>query len=221
MTTTTPQRASSVLLGLRNPMYLHIVVEAVCAILIVAYVRRSTRRLEAQIRDLNQIVQQQQEMIHMHHRILQAHGWTSETGRGPPSRTTVPSPLEDVSISDMTRMFKVPFTTEEVVILPHPTLARTPAGTPTVLVEEFPSQTIIDEKSESPSPSIDDEIADEIQELVKEEEKQAMTGPSNEEDIEPTAASRNDHDIATQEEDPQSIENEDDDTDTSPPSLVE
>ena len=186
-------------------MYLHIVVEVVCAILIVAYVRRSTRRLEAQIRDLNQIVQQQQEMIHMHHRILQAHGWTSEAGRGPPSRTAVPSPLEDVSISDMTKMFKVPFTTEKVVILPHPTLARQSAGTTTILVEEnvpeFPSQTIVDE---SDSPSIDDEIAEEIQELVKEEEKQAMT-TAQIGDVAPTP-------VATQEDDVQSTEPEPEET---------
>lgn len=168
-------------------MYLHVVVEVVCAILIVAYVRRSTRHLQDQIRDLNKIVQQQQEMLHLHHRIFQQHGWiggvsSSSLSNEQPKPKGIPemeSPL-NVDIQDMKKLFKVPFTAEEVVILPHPSLVQCPSFAGTVHDNAYAGQTIIEEHearleenapAPSPAPSIDEEIADEIQELVKEEEK--------------------------------------------------
>lgn len=165
----------SALFGIRNPMYVHIAIELGCLLVLVIYVRRSTRRLEDQIRDLNQIVQQQQEMIHTHQKILQRYGWgTSSTAKATPNL--------EVEISDLSKMFRVPFAGEEVVILPHPTLSTPPSSEP------YPDQTIVEEVvvppptpessspdetilEEAPSSSIEDEIAEEIQELVEEEKK--------------------------------------------------
>ena len=170
----------SALFGIRNPMYVHIAIELGCLLVLVIYVRRSTRRLEDQIRDLNQIVQQQQEMIHTHQKILQRYGWgTSSTAKATPNL--------EVEISDLSKMFRVPFAGEEVVILPHPTLSTPPSSEPyadqTIVEEVVPppptpesSSSCPDEEAEADAdapttPSIEDEIAEEIQELVEEEKK--------------------------------------------------
>lgn len=194
---------SSFFAKLKSPMYVHIAVEVVCLLLIVGYVRRSTQRLQDQVRELSQVVQQQQEMLHMHQQILGQYGWYRGTDRGngtssststaPPPRPSAPSPL-DVDVNDLPKIFHIPFSSsEEVVILPHPSLAEHQLPSASTATDTYPSQTVIPPKDEvvtsalpssssassaSASSSIDEEIADEIQELLEEEKRHHQQEPT-------------------------------------------
>jgi len=54
----------------KNTTYIHIAVEVVCFIVLFSIIHRKTRRLETQLKDLQKIIQEQQEMLHLHHHIL-------------------------------------------------------------------------------------------------------------------------------------------------------
>jgi len=49
---------------------IHILIELVCFLVIFLYIRRNVRKLQNQIDDLTTIIQQQQEMLHTHNKLL-------------------------------------------------------------------------------------------------------------------------------------------------------
>lgn len=102
---------------------IHILVELICFLVIYLYIRRNVRKLQNQIDDLTSIIQQQQEIIHVHQKILNSqHIPQSAVGTGndtsfevfhipinisdpqPPSQTIIeeqtPPPVENQSLPE-------------------------------------------------------------------------------------------------------------------------
>lgn len=153
--------------------YIHVIIETLCFITIMMYIRKNIRKLQDQINDLNKIIQQQQEMLFIHQQLLKE--------RSPPSlniidNTTQHSFLSHSDPSEFATMFTVPFqTSQENPILESDrfeVLDQEPLSLSKIEEEE---EELEDDKEEvvevvQPKLNIEEELENEIQELKMEEE---------------------------------------------------
>lgn len=91
---------TSTFFSFKNPQYLHILVELLLLLIIMLYVRRNVGRLQRQINDLKAIVQKQQETLNLHEQILR--------GNQPSIVTKVPWPTPQTSVSPPQTSFQAP-----------------------------------------------------------------------------------------------------------------
>ena len=122
---------------------IHILVELICFLVIFLYIRRNVRRLQNQIDDLTSIIQQQQEMLHTHHKLLNNH-----------PIITISEKTDNISY-----IFNIPFQKD-----PSPPPSQT-------IIPSPPEQEELKQDPPLTSEDIEQELVNEIQELKEEEEK--------------------------------------------------
>lgn len=150
--------------------YIHVIIETLCFMTIMMYIRKNIRKLQDQINDLNKIIQQQQEMLFIHQQLLKE--------RSTPSLNIIDSSTQHSFLShndpsEFATMFTVPFQTpqenplleseriEEVVVDTEPPLSRIEEEE----LEDEKKQEEVEQKI-----NIEKELENEIQELKMEEE---------------------------------------------------
>jgi hypothetical protein len=146
---------------MKNPTIIHIAVEIFCLLLIFMYIRRNTRRLQNQIDDLTRIIQEQQEIIHLHQkqlsRFVQAPQFLANVSTPSPNVVQIPAPSHGFDTN--TTYFTVPYTESD-------------SGHEMIKENEGQVTTIV---STTSSESLDEELKDEIKELAIEEQRHSNT----------------------------------------------
>lgn len=165
---------SSSMLFMKHPTIIHIAVETFCLLLIFMYIRRNTKRLQNQIDDLTRIIQEQQEIIHLHQkqlsRFVQSPQFIANTSKPTPNIVQVPvssHEFDNVGSMSGTTYFTIPYTESD-------------SGHDIDKENEGRVTTIIG--TTTTTESLDEELKEEINELVREEQRQQTPPPSITED---------------------------------------
>lgn len=123
---------------------IHILIELVCFLVIFLYIRRNVRKLQNQIDDLTTIIQQQQEMLHTHNKLLMSNS---------------PIIIETDNLSDI---FNIPLQnnkppSQTIIEKQHDEPEIIPSPQPPPLTEEAIEQELVEEMQELKQDIVEDE----------------------------------------------------------------
>jgi hypothetical protein len=179
-------KANSTFFSWTNPQYIHILIECLLLIVIVMYMRRNFQRLQNQIQDLKSLVKQQQETLHLHQQLLQIHypnhiktshqnesSFQDSSTEGHRGISPQLPPFETIAT-----FFTVPMNQGSTDPIFDSNLVKE-SDTTTILCPDVVSpvnDTVVAKDETIPSESqIEKEIANEIQELKEEENRQQQS----------------------------------------------
>jgi hypothetical protein len=145
---------------------IHILVELICFLVIFLYIRRNVRKLQNQIDDLTSIIQQQQEMLHIHHKILNNNPVVTITD------TNNISELFNIPFKNNHIVEKENTIVEKVIDDEKHIIKEVVDETVNEVINEVVNEVVDDKQNTLTDEDIEHEIEQEMQELKQEEEKQ-------------------------------------------------
>jgi hypothetical protein len=179
-------KVNSTFFSWTNPQYIHILIECFLLIVIVMYMRRNFQRLQNQIQDLKSLVKQQQETLHLHQQLLQIH-YPNHMKKILQNESSVEDPYSNNShrgispqlppFETIATFFTVPMNQESTDPVYDSNLVKE-SDTTTILCPDVVSPVNDTQPKDETIPSdfqIEKEIANEIQELKEEENRQQQS----------------------------------------------